>query len=366
MPVVEGQILVTTDTGNMYVDMSDTDRKLIGTGEKTIAGGEIFNDYLTNRALSANSSVRGTNNIGGIKAFNVESFDTTTKTFTLDEVYGIEVGDVFSVLTDYHSALNIGKVTAIDNTNRKVTVDTIVDKSVGVSGTIEHFFIYTKPFIGTTAVRDGCTVEGTDNIAIGDYSHVEGRGNTTLDSHSHAEGRNTKAIGNASHSEGNTTEAIGHRSHAEGRYTKAIGDDSHAEGNTTEAGFIAHAEGLETKAYGSHSHTEGAYTSTAEGQTGTCAHAEGHSTQANGVAAHAEGRSTQANGAAAHAEGEGSQANKAAAHAEGKRTIATGEGSHAEGTLDIVYPTATYPASNILQFTFNSSVPELFMPWAEN
>lgn len=318
---------------NLYIEYIEPE--LIGStvGFAVADGGEIFNDYSTNKALSVNSSVRGTNNIGGIKAFNVESFDKTTKTFTLDKVFGIEVGDVFSVLTNYHSALNIGKVTAIDTTNRKVTVDTIVDKSVGVSGTIEHFFIYTKPFIGTTAVRDGCTVEGTGNIAIGDYSHVEGRGNTTLDSHSHAEGRDTKAIGNAAHSEGNITEAIGHRSHAEGRFSKAIGDDSHAEGNTTEAGFIAHAEGLETKAYGSHSHTEGAYTSTAEGQTGTCAHAEGHSTQANGVAAHAEG----------------------------KRTIATGEGAHAEGTASIVYPTTDYPSSKNLQFRYDSGAGELYI-----
>ena len=336
-----------TCRAELYIEYIEPE--LIGSnvGFAATDGGEIFNDYLTNRALSVNSSVRGTNNTGGITVFNVKDFNTKTKTFTLDKVFGIEVGDVFSVLTDYHSALNIGKVTAIDKTNCTVTVDSKVDASVGVSGTIEHFFIYAKPLIGTTVVGDGCTVEGASNIAIGYYSHVEGRGNTAVDTQSHAEGRNTKSIGNAAHTEGNATQAIGHRSHAEGRNTKAIGDDSHAEGYKTEAKYIAHSEGLETKAYGSHSHTEGAYTSTAQGDAGTCAHAEG--------------LSSQANGAAAHAEGEHTQANAQASHTEGLYTVTQSIGAHAEGTASIVYPTTDYPSSKNLQFRYDSGVGELYI-----
>lgn len=59
VPVTDGQILVTTDTGDMYVDVSDNNRKLIGAGKKTIANGEIFNDYENNKADSSYSHAEG-------------------------------------------------------------------------------------------------------------------------------------------------------------------------------------------------------------------------------------------------------------------------------------------------------------------
>jgi hypothetical protein len=55
--IQDGQILVTTDTGNMYVDVDEGTRNLIGSGEKNTSQGEIFNDYAHNVAGSKSFTV---------------------------------------------------------------------------------------------------------------------------------------------------------------------------------------------------------------------------------------------------------------------------------------------------------------------
>lgn len=63
---VDGQILITTDSGKMYIDSND-DRLQIGgsgsnIGQSTAEGGEIFNDYEKNQATGAYSSASGADN----------------------------------------------------------------------------------------------------------------------------------------------------------------------------------------------------------------------------------------------------------------------------------------------------------------
>ena len=286
--VADGQILVTTDAGNMYIDVSDNDRKLIGAGEKTIANGEIFNDYENNKAIDK-SIAMGMDNVAGTKAFTV--ITVLENGFILSNITNLKDSYKYSIKNGSNFEFNIGVITAINTNTKEITVDKM--PTIELTGTI-YLFTLDDTTAGDTllnawedstvypdstahlatsvegrhniAISTGAHAEGYQNKALGYFTHVEGRGVMATSTQAHAEGRDTLASGNASHAEGNTTIAAGdHGSHAEGWETQALSEAAHAEGKLTEAKFIAHAEGLETKAYGNHSHTEGAYTSTAQG-----------------------------------------------------------------------------------------------------
>lgn len=178
-------------------------------------------------------------------------------------------------------------------------------------------------------------VEGPDNkmdkenpVGTGSFS-MNRKANSTIGDHSHAEGYQTTASGTVSHAEGLQTTASGINSHAEGDVTTASGDDSHAEGNNTTAdGIISHAEGSGTMASGMISHAEG-WTTIA---SGAASHAEGYKTTASGDDSHAEGKGTIALAEHSHAEGIDNIACSAGSHAEGRKIIAYGVASHAEGS----------------------------------
>ena len=112
-------------------------------------------------------------------------------------------------------------------------------------------------------------------------------------------GEGTVAAGIASSSVGANTVANVNYSHAQGYYGKALGIAAHVEGyRLTENRQIAygtgsHVEGIDCIAGGSQY--------SAESYVG--AHAEGHSTIAQGYYSHAEGYCTQANGKSSHASG---------------------------------------------------------------
>lgn len=145
-----------------------------------------------------------------------------------------------------------------------------------------------------TTIGSQATIEGSENIASGDYSHAEGSNTEASNYASHAEGYFTVASGFCSHAEGgSSTEASGSYSHAEGGGTVASGNDSHAEGSSTEAsGSGSHAEGYGTEASGSYSHAEGYYTVA----SGSYSHAGGYHTVALGDYSHAGGYCTTALG----------------------------------------------------------------------
>ena len=324
-------------------------------GKKTADGGEIFNDYVNNKALSKYSKASGQNNIAGVKVFYISSWDASANTYTLDSVEGLEVDDVVSIKWG-GSYINFGKITAINTVNLTITTDKFAINDVGdPNTTLGVLFVVDKPTIGLHSFDDGQHVEGTNNVALLWGAHAEGYGNVSADRYahtegigniayyaahaegyktaatgkgSHAEGYNTKASSFYSHAEGYSTEAIGKQSHAEGVYTHATGDYSHAEGDYTHAtGAHSHAEGYYTHACGTTSHAEG-YGTKAEGEN---SHAEGSNTTASGQYSHSEGYDTHATGFYSHAEGYGTIAKAKYAHAEGYSTTASGESSHAEG-----------------------------------
>ena len=211
----------------------------------------------------------------GFKVTACEKLTDTTGTYTLTSLTGLSTNRRYSVHLS-SSKKNCGKITAIDTTNKKITVDGYPDIALSTSSSsiANYLTIVNKPELGDIHVS-------------GDFSHAEGYSTKALGNASHAEGDNTQASGNSSHAEGARTTASGDYSHAEGSYTTASGEDSHAEGKSTQAsGDKSHAEGFITVALGNFSHAEGFNTKA----SGSNSHAEGESTTASSAYQHVQGK----------------------------------------------------------------------------
>lgn len=381
----EGSFLVDKEKGQILIDTDDKKRIAIsgGIGESVENGGEIFNDYENNQANTLYSHAEGQNTIAGAKVFWASEGSVENKTYTLDSVEGIEVGDYYSYKCvpneeagiTYNGTFDFcGTITAINGNTVTVSNFTKGQDNAFQSG---YFWIPRKPTIGTiipeleqwqhaegsntTAIMGAGHAEGNNTVASGRWSHAEGKG-TIAGYGSHAEGRATEARGLDSHSEGFHTVAQGEGAHAEGDHTVAKGNGAHAEGIGVTSNVVdefaggkrpdetygaladgAHSEGYQTKAIATAAHSEGYYTiasgssSHAEGirteASGGNSHAEGNDTKATADNAHAEGGSTIANGGNAHAEGVRTEAKATGAHSEGADTIAEGQRSHTEGNV---------------------------------
>ena len=176
----------------------------------------------------------------------------------------------------------------------------------------------------------GAHAEGQQNIVSAQAAHAEGKGNIiSVDAvFSHAEGEDNEITGIAAHAEGNSVVVSGTNSHGEGYNNKINGHNAHGEGeNTVVDGRAAHAEGNGAQATGYGAHAEGLNTKS----SASYSHAEGSTTEASGDNAHAEGANTVANKPSSHAEGNGAQATGYGAHAEGSNTVSSGQYAHAEG-----------------------------------
>ena len=338
-------------------------------GQKTPAGGEIFNDY--------------ENNIAGSKAFGFTVAGTTfneqyaqpTISTTVEVAEALSTGDMLSgklvvtygnvknntiiiesinsdsneitvVVTDADTANNANEYlgTIIDCDLRNSTSVTkiksialnIVDgipKATATVNSVEGFSIgdnvevninnYGENFAviysvqsiidETAGIRDGLIYI---NIPISIASQID---INNLD----AKKSYLRVI-----TKPNVGElTIGEFTIASGKNTKALSDNAEASGQDTIAsGVHSRAEGVGTFA-GAFSHAEGFYTIAS--QMGT--HSEGVRTQANGFISHAEGIETIANGTFSHTEGQKSKANGWVSHAEGYDTNASGGASHTEG-----------------------------------
>ena len=246
-------------------------------GQKTKAGRKCF------KVIVASGTY------GGEGTYTLDSVDnlTTNLTITLCESNGVGT-------TDIAQTYDIGKITAIDTTNKIITVDkfftpTMNDENEDANA---DYYIYAnnKPTYGTQ---------------------------TTIFINTHAEGQ--------------STEAFGVYSHAEGYHSKSYGEASHAECASQANGKHSHSEGSGTTANGLYSHTEGFNTQTGLDNGAWAAHAEGWWTKALSTGAHSEGNFTYANKEYSHAEGDSSIANGASSHSEGKESTANTTASHAEG-----------------------------------
>lgn len=381
---IAGQIKVTEDTHNMYLDINNDKRVLIGVGKNTINSGEIFNDYENNIAVGGYAHAEGGN--------------------TYAEGYGAhaEGGNTYAEGRGAHAEGNYtyaNKGSHAEGNGTRALSDDEVTSSEAYPSHAEGTNSYAigrgshASGYGTSAYGLGAYTEGYVTNAFGFQSHAEGyqttagailetlSNNTTrikkinyaLDADGHEtnkvdtseQGNSAKYgeiaindnisyngyikptdvvksdfIGTCSHAEGSKTWAYGNQAHAEGYGTIASGAGSHAEGNITHATNTAsHAEGDNTNAISRASHAEGYGTiaGSSDSNSGTQwgAHAEGLSTIASNKGSHSEGQSTQATGEYSHAEGNATKAEGRSSHAEGFSTTASGSQAHAEGNATI-------------------------------
>lgn len=381
-------ITASEDSLNHNMELID-DAISNSVGKKTPDGGEIFNDYENNKALSPNSTAVGEACIAGSKGFVITNINSDTQ-LELETTAGLEVGYVCSIYAyygttePYKSTANwdfYSTIVSIDS-ETAVTFDRLPAniKYVAPSETAKTEYIWVPEHpeagyyeLGVSAYVEGTNnkasmlgahAEGSDNISGGKYSHTEGRdniagyashaegannkatgtyahaegcGTESLEQYTHTEGFGTKATKAMAHAEGCSSQANGNYAHAEGYTTKANGMSSHAEGHETLAGSsYAHAEGYKSQAIGEGAHAEGVYVTAPVIASGKGAHAEGigllnYQNKAEGDGSHIEGQGCYAKGAIAHAEGDRATAEGYASHAEGTSTIAKGAFSHAEG-----------------------------------
>ena len=358
----------------------ETDTGLKKTGRNNIPWNDLpYDDPIGPGDGRNTAALKQGKSLAGSKAFTIKGINAADKTYTLDSVTGLQIGDIFSIHLKNSSgseqAENYGTIREINGYNVKVdnfldvpdgksfvSLESYIDESTNVDSEQNTFRVVAKPQVGTRIIGDGSTALGVEaqalskgsfahgrsTVAYGSYSYTEGK-ETSAAYCSHAEGRTSTASGQVSHAEGQETKASGTYSHAEGQTTQASGQSSHSEGyNTIASGADAHAEGLggyrlipkedltkveisstdRAQAVGEASHIEGKQTHAA----GARSHAEGYATYAGGSSAHSEGHKTQAMGEGSHAEGGTTLAKAAYSHAEGVQTTASGtNGSHAEG-----------------------------------
>lgn len=274
-------------------------------GKKTEQGGEIFNDYENNKAVSEYSTASGHNTVAGLRGFNIKLLSPPQyKTIKLDSVEGLTQGDIISIITA-KVELNYATIISVHPQLNEIQINKELDFELNTKETTDceynYLFVVDKPTIGTTDISEyafacgynnlslgkAAYTEGANNISSGWYSHTEGRGNEATDYNAHAEGRQTKAKANSAHSEGRFTEALAPYTHSEGYNTKARANGSHTEGTDTETtGWYAHAENYGTKASGTASHAQNARNEAA----GDNSHAGGSDCLADGSQAFVHGK----------------------------------------------------------------------------
>ena len=287
-------------------------------------------------ASGEDSHTEGYHSITGRKAYRIASVDSENKKYGLDIVIGISIDDILSGYNKTNGIENnFGKVTAIDTTNKTITVDVMGTVVIG-----DYLFTDDVTVGDTYILGEKAHAEGDSSYAIGENSHSEGNSTRAVGDNSHSEGWLSKASGKSAHAEGYNSKATSTATHAEGDATEASGNSSHSEGSQTKAiGDVSHAEGMMTKAIGGGSHAEGGSTEA----VGNNSHAEGTSSQSLGVHSHAEGLQSIAGGTASHAEGNITQAGRKAFKvialdsANKKYTLNTVEGLKVNDSLNCYY-----------------------------
>lgn len=278
-----------TLTTKGFIDYEKPGKKYYVSGT---AKGEIFNDYIGNKAEGYNSHSEGGDNKAtgnyshaeGYKAEAEGNFSHCEGLYCKTTAQNSHAGGYYTQ-ADQQSQTAIGQFNTTSNTNSLLSIGNgtadnarsdalVVYKSGEVkinstaTDTTPKLTIGTsKGIVGTTALSSSTetdddklatkyyvdnnagvgknyyvsdTLKGeifnkVENIASGSFSHAEGYLTTASGDNSHAEGYTTYATNTASHAEGNNTTASGINSHAEGLYTTASGVYSHSSGYYTVA-----------------------------------------------------------------------------------------------------------------------------------
>lgn len=223
-PIKDGQILITEDTGEMYVDVNNETRKQIGNTSTNLQNGTI------NKSLYQQSEKTGDPELSfGFTDLVSRGIEVPSGTHNRETETGI-------------NAISLGTSLATGK---------------------RSFAMGSSNIAGGNGSTPANVAMGKDNYAKGDASFALGYANYTQGNYSMASGSQTQAIGVASHTEGINNIANGKYSHAEGATTITNGIASHTEGNQTIAnGDFSHAEGELTEANHKNSHSGGLGTKT--------------------------------------------------------------------------------------------------------
>lgn len=294
---IAGRLLITTDTGEMYLDketidengtLTSTSRIQLGSGIGKQQGttGLIFNDYENNQALATYATSLGYNNIAGIKGFKILEIHPNECKFVLDNAEGLSIGMKYSCQINNNFDL-YGTITEINFTDNSIIVDKFpTDTTLGNSS---YLWIPSSPLLGTTSLGSAALAvgysnksnqvasfsAGYNNIASGKYSCCLNKDNIAAWA-AFAHGSECQALGQISRAGGSKSIASGYTSIAEGTECQATGSLSIAMGrgakstnyasmavnvNTEANGNASFACGTKTKALGDHSFASGSYTS---------------------------------------------------------------------------------------------------------
>ncbi len=158
-------------------------------------GKPINNEYRFdhNAAISPFAHNLGTNNLAGARAFTITALDPIAKTYTLDSVEGLAIGDVYSIHL-YNQWENAGKIIAINTATNTVTVDkhygtelnttSVAIEKNGFDNEKNTFRIITKPYVGTRKIGCGSVNLGYFGKTLSKGALTSGFKNTSYGSYS--------------------------------------------------------------------------------------------------------------------------------------------------------------------------------------
>ena len=209
-------------------------------GQKTENGGEIFNDYVNNKAISQNATTFGYNNLAGLRGFEITSWENNgdgTGFYTLSKALPeeIKIGTLFSaqISKNYY---NYGSITSISEDRTTIHVDKYIDVSPSSALNVLWFTDYPEigdidlglnAFVGGSnnqAIQDGAVSFGKNNKTIGKYGATFGKDNVAYYA-AFAGGTNNKALNERTFTFGAKNEATGLNSTTFGYGNKATAEN---------------------------------------------------------------------------------------------------------------------------------------------
>ena len=181
-----------------------------------------------NVSISDVSFTSGKNTQSGSKAFLITACNQQEKTFTLDSVEGLEVGDVYSIsASGYANVEDIAEIVEINGNVVKVE-HLPVEDGVGYGNAVPksdalpadfpqglaapYFRIIAKPNIGTQTIGEAASAFGKETIAEMDSSFVTGRGSKSVGKYGVAMGNKNTAYYSAAAIGGGSNKAFGKNS----------------------------------------------------------------------------------------------------------------------------------------------------------
>ena len=191
-------------------------------------------EYRANEAFSDYSAALGVSNIAGSLAFNISSYSTDGKTYTLTsalpetainfktgELESIDVGAEYTVILPSVNRHFHGTITAIDSTRTIITVSNLEIGNGGSDWTDTSrccFKLVNYPLAGNVPTGSAATVFGESNVAGEFASFASGYLNN-------ADGKYSVAIGRQNEA-GWSCAAIGRQNKAHGLGSIALGLDN--------------------------------------------------------------------------------------------------------------------------------------------